>query len=165
MRLTSVASTHLRVFLFKRPFVDGFHLRLAIGMSLLWCDVQVLERSSRGVRTACAIARSGRPLPGLVLVEEEGGGDGGWFESRIRHSELADLPLAVLGDGEDPGAERHALREGADGFISLPTRASELARTGRDIARFWTDHLSRDDLRSACRPPTARRPPETSADG
>lgn len=143
MRLTSVASTPVRVFLFKRPFVDAFHLRLAIGMSLMWCDVQVLERSDRGVRTACAIARSGQPLPGLVLVEDEGGGDAGSFESRIRRSELGDLPLAVLGDGEDPGAERHALRDGADGFIPLPTRASELARTGRDIAQFWTDQLSR----------------------
>ena len=141
VRLTSVASTPVRVFLFKRPYVDAFHLRLAIGMSLLWCDVQVLERSDQGVRTACAIAKSGQPLPGLVLVEDEGD-DGGSFERRVRGSELGDLPLAVLGDGEHPGAACHAFQEGADGFISLPARASDLARTGRDIARFWAEHRS-----------------------
>jgi CheY-like chemotaxis protein len=131
----------IRVILFKRPFVDAFHLRLAIGMSLLWCDVQVLERSSQGVRTACAIVRSGNRTPGLILLEREPGDDLGSFPERIRRSpELAALPLVVLGDGADPDAERHALENGADGFIPLPTRASELARTGQDIAKFWIGH-------------------------
>jgi DNA-binding NarL/FixJ family response regulator len=137
--LTSAAP--IRVILFKRPFVDAFHLRLAIGMSLLWCDVQVLDRSNQGMRTACAIVRSGHPLPGLILLEREPGDDVGSFPHLIRHTpELETLPLVVLGDGEDPDAERHALEEGADAFIPLPTRASELARTGREIARFWVNH-------------------------
>jgi CheY-like chemotaxis protein len=143
VRLISAASKPVRVFLFKRPFVDAFHLRLAIGMSLLQCDVQVLERADQGMRTACAIAKCGPPLPGLVLVEDEGGGEAASFERRLRRSEIGDLPLAVLGDGADPAAERRAISEGADGFISLPIRASELARMGRDLARFWADHRSR----------------------
>lgn len=139
----------IRVILFKRPFVDAFHLRLAIGMSLLWCDVQVLERSNQGMRTACAIVRSGNRNPGLILLEREPGDDVGSFPERIRRSpELGALPLVVLGDGEDPDAERRAMEVGADGFIPLPTRASELARTGRDIARFWVIH-------EAGEPPTA----------
>jgi len=135
----------IRVLLFKPPFVDAFHLRLAIGMSLLWCDVQVLERSNQGMRTACAIVRSGHPVPGLILLEREAGDDVGTFHERIRHSpELEGMPLVVLGDGQDPDAERHALAAGADGFIPLPTRACELARTGQDIARFWVHHELRE---------------------
>ncbi len=139
------ASLPIRVLLFKRPFVDAFHLRLAIGMSLLWCDVQVLERSNQGMRTACAIVRSGLRTPGLILLEREPGDDVGSFPERIRRSpELRALPLVVLGDGEDPEAKRHALADGADAFIPLPTRACELARTGQDIARFWVDHEARE---------------------
>jgi hypothetical protein len=139
------ASIPIRVILFKRPFVDAFHLRLAIGMSLLWCDVQVLERSSQGMRTACAIVRSGHPTHGLILLEREPGDDVGSFPERIRRSpELGALPLVVLGDGADPEAKRHALADGADGFIPLPTRASELARTGQDIAKFWVGREARE---------------------
>ena len=32
-----------------------------------------------------------------------------------------------------------ALQEGADAFIPLPERASELQRIGKDVARFWWD--------------------------
>ena len=141
----SSSSSPIRVLLFKPPFVDAFHLRLAIGMSLLWCDVQVLERSDQGMRTACAIVRSGHPLPGLILLEREAGDDVGTFHERIRRSpELGRMPLVVLGDAGDPDVERHALAAGADGFIPLPSRACELARTGQDIARFWLHHEARE---------------------
>jgi CheY-like chemotaxis protein len=143
--VSSASAAPIRVLLFKRPFVDAFHLRLAIGMSLLWCDVQVLERSNQGMRTACAIVRSGSPLPGLILLERQPGDDAGTFHERIRRSpELGGLPLVVLGDGQDPNAELHALAAGADGFIPLPTRACELSRTGQDIARFWVRHEARE---------------------
>jgi hypothetical protein len=130
VRLTSAASKPVRVFLFKRPFADAFHLRLAIGMSLLQCDVQVLERADQGMRTACAITKCGPPLPGLVLVEDEGGGEAASFERRLRRSEIGDLPLAVLGDGADPGCRTPR------GLRREPT-ASSRCRSAPPSSRGW----------------------------
>ena len=60
----------LRVFLFKREFVDVFHLRLAIGMAFLGSAVSVLDQNEVGMRAACEIVRSGDPVPSLILVEQ-----------------------------------------------------------------------------------------------
>ena len=141
MTITSTCAT-LRVFLFKRESVDAFHLRLAIDLSTLRCDLHVLDQNHDGIRRACTIIRSATPLSNLVLFEQERR-DGASLQmlKRIRDlPELNSLPVVVLGDGDDPDAEGISWEAGADAFVPLPTRAADLARTGRDIAKFWSDH-------------------------
>jgi CheY-like chemotaxis protein len=53
--------------------------------------------------------------------------------------ELNSLPVIALGDGDDPESKLHAHEDGADAFIALPERASELQRIGKGVARFWWD--------------------------
>ncbi len=139
-------STSLRVFLFKREGVDVFHLRLAVGMAFDAYSIHVMEQNAAGLRTACAILRSEGPRTNLVLVER------GKHETLTAEllaglrevPDLASSPIVVLGDSEDPCAERIALQDGADAFVPLAERASELPRIGRDLARFFSDrHLSK----------------------
>lgn len=141
MTITSTYAS-LRVFLFKRESVDAFHLRLAIDLSTLRCDLHVLDQNHDGFRRACSIIRSATPLSNLVLLEQDRrGGSSVQILKGIRElPELNPLPVVVLGDGDDPDSEGIAWEAGADAFVPLPTRASDLARTGRDIAKFWSDH-------------------------
>jgi CheY-like chemotaxis protein len=129
----------LRVFLFKREFVDVFHLRLAVGMAFERMQVDVLDQNEAGMSTARAIVRSRNEVPTLVLFEQRRRGPR-TIEAlrRIRGlPELRALPVVVLGDGEEADSVLHAHEDGADGFIPLPERASELPRIGRDVAQFW----------------------------
>ena len=129
----------LRVFLFKREFVDVFHLRLAIGMAFLGSAVSVLDQNEVGMRAACEIVRSGDPVPSLILVEQtrrEPASIG--TLGLIRNlPELRSMPVLVLGDGGEPDSPLRARQDGADGFIPLPERAADLPRIGRDVAQFW----------------------------
>ena len=140
MSYTQIAPAPIRVFLFKRNLVDALHVCLAIEMSPLWCDVQMLEDRAATVQSICAAIRAGGGVPGLVLFD----GDPREAESlealsEIRKSpELRFVPMLVIGDGEDPEVEALAQRHGADGFLPRPTISGELARTGSEIAYFWS---------------------------
>ena len=129
----------LRIFLFKREYFDVFHLRRAIGTSLPRCFVNVLEQDEGGLRTARAVVRSGKHVPGMVLFEllrrEPRAVEA--LHAIRELPELKRLPVVILGNGEDAQSTLHAFRDGAAGFIPLPERASELPRVGRDVARFW----------------------------
>jgi len=141
-----VSVSPLRVFLFKREFVDVFHLRLAIGMAFDECYVNVIDQNDAGLRTACAAARSGRALPSLILFERTHREPRSVraLESIRNVPELRPLPIVILGDGEDPDAVLRAYQDGADAFVPLPQRASELPRIGRDVAQFWWErHLQK----------------------
>ena len=131
----------LRVFLFKREGVDVFHLRLAVGMAFDAYSIHVMEQNQPGLRTACAILRSEGPRANLVLVEQRKheSATADLLASLRQVPELSSSPVVVLGVAEDPCAERIALQEGADAFVPLAERASELPRIGRDLHRFWWD--------------------------
>jgi hypothetical protein len=118
-----VSATPVRVFLFKREFVDVFHLRLAIGMAFDECYVNVLDQNDAGLRMACAAARSGRALPSLILFERihREPRNVQALESMRKFPELRPLPLVILGDGEDPTCSRLS---GRSRRVRLPERAS-----------------------------------------
>ena len=144
--MNRVSATPVRVFLFKREFVDVFHLRLAIAMAFDECYVNVLDQNDAGLRMACAAARSGRALPSLILFERihREPRNVQALESMRKFPELRPLPLVILGDGEDPDGVLRAYQDGADAFVPLPQRASELPRIGRDVAQFWWErHLQK----------------------
>jgi DNA-binding NarL/FixJ family response regulator len=137
---TPVSPSPIRVFLFQRNLVDALPLCLAVEMSPLWCDVQMLDDDAEAVRSACAAIRCGAAGPGLVLLDLdlEGAASLETMSLLRRSPELGLAPLLVVGDREDAEAERRAYSNGADGYIRRPTRAKELARTGREIAHFWS---------------------------
>jgi DNA-binding NarL/FixJ family response regulator len=139
--IQSAETPAVRVFLFKPERLDMFYLRLAISMSSLRGDLQVLDQNAHGLRLASALVRTHTDLPQLVLFQyDRKRSPSVDMLRRLRASEeLRALPLVVLGDGENPESEPLAYQDGADAFIPLPTRASELANTGRDIERFWRD--------------------------
>src|SRR5262245_48909154 len=97
MSLTSLAYAPVRIFLFKREHRDPFHVRLAIRMSLPRSEIRTLDTSESGVRTACAIARSGDYMPSMILLE----GDGAEEETGVAISlirdrqDLRSIPIAV----------------------------------------------------------------------
>jgi DNA-binding NarL/FixJ family response regulator len=133
------------MFLFKREFVDVFHLRLAIGMAFDECYVNVLDQNDAGMRMACAAVRS-RAVPSLILFERMHREPRSVqaLESIRSVAELRPLPIVILGDGADSDAVLRAYQDGADAFVPLPERASELPRIGRDVAQFWWDrHLQK----------------------
>jgi PleD family two-component response regulator len=135
-------SASLRVFLFKREGVDVFHLRLAVGMAFDEYSIHVMEQTQAGLRTACAILHSEGPRANLVLVEQRKH-ETATVEllAAVRQvPELSSSPVVLLGDAEDPCAERIAMQDGADAFVPLAERASELPRIGRDLARFYSSH-------------------------
>jgi CheY-like chemotaxis protein len=140
MSYTPLSLSPVRVLLFKSNLVDALHVCLAMDMSPLWCEVQVLEGSPATVQSACASIRSGAMPPGLVLLDcDPAEARNVGILNLVREApELRPAPLVVIGDGDDPESERLARRCGADGFIRRPTLARELARTGCDIANFWT---------------------------
>ena len=131
----------VRIFLFKREFVDAFHLRLAIGMAFHHYSIHVIDQTDAGVRMTCAIVRSEETMPSLILLEQVRREAGGVrMLGRLREQpELRPFPVVLLGDGDDPHSELIAVQDGADAFIPLADRASELPRVGRDLARFWWD--------------------------
>jgi len=138
---SALAATSLRILLFKPESMDVLHLRLAIGMALKGSVVHTIEQSDAGVRTACALIRAGGMYPSLILFEQASRDpEANEAFAMIRElTELKSIPFVVLGAGDDPEARLQALEEGADAFIPLPERASELQRIGRDVARFWWD--------------------------
>ena len=81
------------------------------------------------------------PKANLVLVEERKheSATADLLATLRQVPELASSPVVILGDAEDPCAERIALQDGADAFVPLAERASELPRIGRDLHRFWWD--------------------------
>ncbi len=141
MESAVVSATPLRILFFKPESMDVLHLRLAIGMALKGSVVHTLEQNDAGVRTACALLRAGGLYPSLILFERASRDpEANEALAMIRElPELKSIPFVVLGDGDDPVAKIHALEEGADAFIPLPERASELQRIGKDVARFWWD--------------------------
>jgi CheY-like chemotaxis protein len=136
-----VAATPLRILFFKPASTEVLHLRLAIGMVLKGSVVHTLEQNDAGVRTACALLRAGGLYPSLILFERARlDPEADEALAMIRElPELKSIPFVVLGDGDDPEAKLQALQQGADAFIPLPERASELQRIGKDVARFWWD--------------------------
>ena len=135
------AATPLRILFFKPASLDVLHVRLAIGMALKGSVVHTLEQNDAGVRTACALLRAGGLYPSLILFERTSRDpDADEALAMIRElPELKSIPFVVLGDGDDPETKPQALEGGADAFIPLPERASELQRIGKDVARFWWD--------------------------
>ena len=132
--------TPVRIFLFKREFADAFHLRLAIGMAFQNYAIHVVDQTEAGVRTTCAIVRSEGATSSLILLEQRHRDAVGVRIARLREvPELQSFPVVLLGDGDDPHSERFAAQDGADAFVPLAERASELPRVGRDLARFWWD--------------------------
>lgn len=138
---SAFATTPLRILLFKPESMDVLHLRLAIGMALKGSVVHTLEQNDAGARTACALIRAGGMYPSLILFEQAGRDPGANAALALIRElpELKSIPFVVLGAGDDPEAKLFALQEGADAFIPLPERASELCRIGKDVARFWWD--------------------------
>ena len=138
---SAIAATPLRILLFKPEPMDVLHLRLAIGMALKGSVVHTLEQNDAGVRTACALLRAGGMYPSLILFEQASRDpEANEALAMIRElPELKSIPFVVLGAADDPEAKLLALQEGADAFIPLPERASELQRIGKDVARFWWD--------------------------
>ena len=146
MSYAPVSPAPIRVFLFKRNLVDALNLCLAVEMSPLWCDVQLLDDDAAAVRSACAAIRSGAAGPGLLLLDGDLQGAKSLETLNLlrRSPELGLAPLLVVGDREDSDAEHRAYANGADGYIRRPTLSKELARTGREIAHFWSKrHASR----------------------
>ena len=138
---SAISATPLRILFFKPESVDVLHLRLAIGMALKGSVVHALEQNDAGVRTACALLRAGGLYPSLILFQRAGRDPGSneAFAMIRELPELKSIPFVILGDGDDPDAMLRALQEGADAFIPLPERASELSRIGKDVAGFWWD--------------------------
>lgn len=132
---------NVRIFLIKREFVDAFDLRLAVAMAFPRYSIHVLDQTEAGLRTTCAIVRSAEMIPSLVLLEQTyREAEGVRMIGRLRElPELRQFPVVLLGDGDDPFSEIIALQDGADAFVPLADRASELPRVGRDLARFWWD--------------------------
>jgi hypothetical protein len=123
------------VFLFLRDAGESLHVRLAVGTAL--GDVRVFDRDASGMRTACAIVRAGGVTPSLVLVEEDRRGEtrSNTLATLRNLPELGSHRLVILGDGDDPDAERFAYEDGADGFIALPRSAADSTRLGEEIVR------------------------------
>jgi CheY-like chemotaxis protein len=143
---SALVPTPLRILFFRPESMDILHLRLAIGMTLKGSVVHTLEPSDAGVRTACALLRAGGLYPSLILFElARRDPEANQAVAMIRElPELKSIPFVVLGNGDDPEAKHLALQEGADAFIPLPERASELQRIGKDVARFyWDTQLSK----------------------
>jgi DNA-binding NtrC family response regulator len=135
----------VRVLLFKSNLLDALHLRLAIDMSPLWCDVQVVEENMATVRSCHAAILSGTPPPEMIL-----------FDCDLRDAEclslldavksslvLGDLPLVVVGNHEPEESAVLARRHGATAFVRRPARTGDLASVGREIARIWAVHEDR----------------------
>jgi CheY-like chemotaxis protein len=135
----------VRVLLFKSNLLDALHLRLAIDMSPLWCDVQVVEENLATVRSVHAAILSGAPPPEMIL-----------FDCDLRSAEclelldavksslvLGDVPLVVVGNHEKEESAPLARAHGATAFVRRPARTGDLANVGREIARIWSVHEER----------------------
>ncbi len=129
----------VRVLLFKSNLLDALHLRLAIDMSPLWCDVQVVEENMATVRAIHAAILEGDPPPEMIL-----------FDCDLRDSEclellravksslvLEEVPLIVVGNHESQDSAALARAHGATAFVRRPARTGDLANVGREIARIW----------------------------
>ncbi len=130
----------VRIFLFKREFTDASELRRAIGMSFPEGLLNVLDANDDGLRTACTVVRSTPRRPGLVIVERERREPRSIDHlSKIRELlELRALPLVVLGyDHDDSHAMLGAYEDGADGFVAIPPRITDLTRVGNAVAKIW----------------------------
>lgn len=141
--MNSQANPPRRIFLFKEEYTDAFELRRAVGRSFRRSLLNVLDANEAGLRTACAVVRSGQPSSGLVLVEREHRDAPSIRHlARIRElPELGSFPLVVLGDvSGDPLALLRAHEDGADGFVALPSEGADLARVVRAVGEFW-EHL------------------------
>jgi CheY-like chemotaxis protein len=130
----------VRILLVQENVVGGVHLRLAVEFSGLRPALSVIDHRVEAVRAVAADIRSGAGLPDLILAEvdmcEEPGRQ---IVHTIRAtSELAEVPLVVIGPGERAEELRWARELGAHGFIARPARASDLHRVGREIANAWS---------------------------
>jgi len=130
----------VRILLVQENVVGGVHLRLAVELSGLRPALNVIDHRLEAVRAVAQEIRSGAELPDLILAEvdmcEEPGRE---IVHTIRAtSELAVVPLVVIGPGERPEEARWAREFGVHGLITRPMRASDLHRVGREIANAWS---------------------------
>ena len=140
MNSDTPAADGVRILLVQENVVGGVHLRLAVEFSGLRPALSVIDHRVEAVRAVAADIRSGAGLPDLILAEvdmcEEPGRQ---IVHTIRAtSELAEVPLVVIGPGERAEELRWARELGAHGFIARPARASDLHRVGREIANAWS---------------------------
>ena len=144
MSYTPVSPVPVRVLLFKSNLLDALHLRLAIDMSPLWCDVQVVQENFSTLRAVSASIRAGGPAPEMILFDcDLLDPDCLELLDSVRDAvELKDLPLVVVGDPHLPNSASLALLHGATAFVPRPARTGDLASVGREIARVWSLHES-----------------------
>lgn len=145
MSYTPVSPVPVRVLLFKNDPLDALHLRIAIDLSPMWCEVQVLGEDLETVGLLRASIRAGRVAPEMILFDAD------LLDPQcttllgaVRDSkELGGLPLVIIGDPDVPECPALARSHGATAFVRRPLRSSDLVGVGREIARIWSDHESR----------------------
>jgi hypothetical protein len=141
---TPVAPVPIRVLLFKNDPLDALHLRLAIDLSPMWCEVQVLGEDLETVGLLRASIRAGHVPPEMILFDADlSDPQCSTLLGAVRDAkELGGLPLVVIGDADSPECPAFARSHGATAFVRRPMRSADLVGVGREIARIWSAHES-----------------------
>jgi AmiR/NasT family two-component response regulator len=142
---TPVSPVPVRVLLFKNNPMDALHLRLAIDMSPIWCEIRVLGEDLETVGLLQASIRAGNLAPEMILFDADlSDPQCSTLLGAVRESnELKGLPLVVIGDADTPECPALARSHGATAFVRRPVQSTDLVGVGREIARIWSDHESR----------------------
>ena len=145
MSYTPNSPVPVRVLLFKSNLLDALHLRLAIDMSPLWCDVQVVEESLATVRSVHEAVLAGGLAPEMILFDCDLQDPECLDILRAVRSSLVleDVPFVVIGSTEVPDSPARARAHGATAFIRRPARTGDLASVGREIAKIWSANAER----------------------
>jgi CheY-like chemotaxis protein len=122
---------------------DRFLLKRAADQAGIHLPVVSLDAAPRALDYLLGLDgyadRLHHPVPCLVLLDLKMPGMNGFelVERMRKHEHLQKIPVIMLSSSNLPGDTAHALRLGANAFVSKPSSMPDLVRLLKAIDGFW----------------------------